>query len=95
MIAYRQVLAMLLGSLLISTVAWADGEPLKERRMQDANFAARSVPYTSTFTRLDADNDGRVSLIEAGNHPLPEPFWMMDRNRDGYLSPQEYRTISN
>lgn len=92
MVTHRLALMGLLGSLLIPGVAWAeDGEPFRERRMQEVRYETSAPQHRgSGFSRLDTDGDGRISASEAANRPLPEAFWILDRNQDGLLTPQEY-----
>ncbi len=95
MIAYRQALAVLLGSLLISAGAWAakEGEPFKDPGMQGATDRPTTALNRVSFARMDVDGDGRISSAEA--RLLPAPFGRMDSNHDGYLTPQEYRYLVN
>ncbi|HEY6458432.1 MAG TPA: EF-hand domain-containing protein [Steroidobacteraceae bacterium] len=54
--------------------------------------AAHSELKPIAFRTLDANNDGRISLIEARADPgLYEAFAMLDVNHDGYLSPAEFQ----
>ena len=92
MIAYRLATAALLGALLVPAFALAeDGEPLRQHRMQEIHAESMATPSRGAFTRLDTNGDGRISAAEAANRPLPEPFWVLDRNHDGALTPHEYR----
>lgn len=96
MASHRVVVMVFLGSMSIPGLVWADGEPLRERRMQEVRFEPSVLQYsTAPFARLDSDGDGRISVIEAGNRPLPEAFWILDRNQDGHLSPKELRQLPN
>lgn len=46
------------------------------------------------FAALDLDGDGRVSLAEAAGHAeVVTGFDRADRNRDGRLSPAEFRNL--
>lgn len=47
--------------------------------------------YSWTFTRIDINDDGRISLKEWNEDK--ELFIILDRNRDGYISPAEYARI--
>lgn len=94
MVAHRLALMALLGSLLIPAVAWADGEPFREHRMQEISPPSSHAQPGSAFARLDTNGDGRISTAEADTRPLPEPFWNLDRNQDGYLTLREYRQLS-
>lgn len=50
----------------------------------------------AAFRRLDTDHDGRISALEANANPkVAARFLEADRNRDGYLSPEEFRTLGN
>jgi hypothetical protein len=49
---------------------------------------------TPSFTKLDADADGRVSAIEAANNSrVAAGFTSADANKDGYLSKAEYAQL--
>jgi len=47
------------------------------------------------FRKLDTDHDGRISALEANQNPrLAALFPMADKNKDGYLSKEEFEAIS-
>jgi hypothetical protein len=49
----------------------------------------------AAFRKLDADNDGRISAIEAADNPrVAAAFTMADKNKDGYLSKEEFEAIN-
>ena len=59
--------------------------------MACATFAAQAQQVDATgdyLSRMDADRDGRVSLVEYQDW-LSYAFDGMDKNRDGTLSPEE------
>jgi hypothetical protein len=44
---------------------------------------------------LDADNDGRISAIEAADNPrVAAAFTMADKDKDGYLSKEEFEAMN-
>ncbi len=48
----------------------------------------------AAFRQLDTDHDGRISALEANANPkVAARFLEADRNRDGYLSPQEFKSL--
>ena len=48
-------------------------------------------PTRLSFTKLDADADGRVSAIEAANDSkVAAGFTAADADKDGYLSKEEF-----
>ncbi|MFY0989785.1 hypothetical protein [Halomonas sp. C05BenzN] len=91
MITHRLALAALLGSLLVPGFAWAEGEPFRQHRMEQTRVESVAPQGRDHFARLDTNGDGRISAEEAARRNLPEPFWLLDRNQDGYLTRQEFR----
>src|SRR5258707_999782 len=50
----------------------------------------------AAFRKLDADNDGRISAIEAADNPrVAAAFTMADKDKDGYLSKEEFESMSS
>src|SRR5882757_8971649 len=48
---------------------------------------ARMDTSVAAFRKLDADNDGRISPLEAADNPrIAAAFTMADQDKDGYLS---------
>lgn len=61
----------------------------------DSARVATAESMTPSFTKLDADADGRISAIEAANNSrVAAGFTSADANRDGYLSPAEYAQLA-
>ncbi len=48
----------------------------------------------AAFRKLDTDNDGRISPLEAANNPrVATAFTMADKDKDGYLSLEEFESM--
>ena len=49
----------------------------------------------AAFRKLDTDHDGRISALEANQNPrVAAAFPMADRDRDGYLSREEFEALN-
>jgi hypothetical protein len=73
-------------ALIASAAAFAQEDDSK--RMA----AAEGAP---TFTKLDADQDGRISAIEAANNSkVAAGFTASDADKDGYLSKAEFAQMA-
>lgn len=49
----------------------------------------------AAFRKLDTDNDGRISALEAANNVnVATAFTMADKDRDGYLSREEFKSVN-
>jgi hypothetical protein len=49
----------------------------------------------AAFRKLDADNDGRISALEAADNPhVAAAFTMADKDKDGYLSKEEFASMN-
>ncbi|SFU77722.1 EF-hand domain-containing protein [Halomonas korlensis] len=94
MVIHRLAIVALLGSLLVPGFVWADGEPFKQHRMEQARAESVASQGRGQFEYLDTDGNGRISADEVTQRVLPEPFRVMDRNHDGYLTPHEFRARS-
>jgi EF hand len=56
---------------------------------------ARMDTSVAAFRKLDADNDGRISALEAAENPrVAAAFTMADKDKDGYLSKEEFEAMS-
>lgn len=50
----------------------------------------------AAFRKLDEDNDGRISALEAAENPrIAAAFTMADKDKDGYLSREEFESMSS
>jgi EF hand len=57
---------------------------------------ARMDTSAAAFRKLDKDNDGRISPLEAADNPkLAAAFTMADRDKDGYLSKEEFEALGS
>jgi len=55
---------------------------------------ARMDTSAAAFRKLDADNDGRISALEAADNPrVAAAFTMADKDKDGYLSKEEFESM--
>src|SRR5689334_16614530 len=55
---------------------------------------ARMDTSMAAFRKLDKDNDGRISALEAADNPkLAAAFTMADKDKDGYLSKEEFAAM--
>lgn len=82
----RKLVLGLSAAALLTGVAYANEDPADNTRMA----AADSV----SFTKLDADADGRVSAIEAANESkVAAGFTQADADKDGYLSKREFANL--
>src|SRR5262249_21180766 len=78
---------LILGGCAVALVASAGAFANDE---DNTRMAAAGNSYM-TFTKLDADADGRISAIEAANNSkVAAAFTTSDADKDGYLSKSEY-----
>lgn len=50
----------------------------------------------TAFRKLDEDHDGRISALEAANDPrVAAAFTLADKDKDGYLSKEEFASLSS
>jgi len=55
---------------------------------------ARMDTSLAAFRKLDKDNDGRISPLEAAENPrVAAAFTMADKDKDGYLSEEEFEAM--
>ena len=49
----------------------------------------------AAFRKLDRDNDGRISALEAADNPkVAAAFTTADKDKDGYLSKEEFEAMN-
>ncbi len=68
-----------------------EGDGEKSWKHQQKTETDDGQPYYWTFSRLDANNDGRISLREWNEDKAL--FVILDANHDGYISRTEYVRI--
>jgi hypothetical protein len=62
---------------------------------QDEDNTRVAAAEGASFTRLDADQDGRISAIEAANNSkVAAGFTASDADKDGYLSKAEFAQMA-
>jgi hypothetical protein len=55
---------------------------------------ARMDTSVAAFRKLDTDNDGRISALEAADNPrVAAAFTLGDKDKDGYLSREEFEAM--
>jgi thymidine phosphorylase len=75
-----------------ATALMASGAAFAEDEDSTRVAAAEAAP---TFTKLDADQDGRISAIEAANNSkVAAAFTASDADKDGYLSKAEFAQMA-
>jgi clumping factor A len=89
-----------IGAALIAIASFAnepnqanDPNAADEASQENTQIAAVDADSTS-FAKLDADTDGRISAIEASNDVKgAAAFTTADGDKDGYLSQVEFRAV--
>ena len=88
----------------LSTVMWilaagsasAQGDPSPQAVQSLLTRLAAIDVSDAAFKKLDTDHDGRISALEANANPkVAARFLEADKNHDGYLSPEEFRSLGN
>lgn len=82
---------------LVASAAFAGDETTTTTTTQTDQTQVAAIDTSSgAWSKLDADHDGRVSAIEAANDTkLAAAFTQADTNKDGYLSPEEFKSLSS
>lgn len=72
---------------------WAPAHGYRRKHGEEGgkHWDNKDTPYYWTFMRIDANDDGRISLQEWDG--AKAIFVVLDTNHDGYLSPTEYGRI--
>src|SRR3981081_3205105 len=104
----RKLLLGLSAIALISIAGYVAAQTEKNQSSTEATTTA-SQPDPGTklrlaamdtsdaaFRKLDADNDGRISAIEAADNPrVAAAFTMADKDKEGYLSKEEFESTKS
>lgn len=77
------------------TTAYAGGEQHQQQQSQQQSSMTDPVEK-QTFSALDRDNDGTLSMMEAAADPgAKQKFKELDTNNDYQLSRSEYDALEN
>jgi hypothetical protein len=73
----------------------ADDQAQAQAAVQALLIRLATIDVSDTaFQKLDTDHDGRISALEANASPkVAARFLEADRNHDGFLSPEEFKTL--
>ncbi|MBW6390042.1 EF-hand domain-containing protein [Billgrantia antri] len=85
-----RTLALLLTLALAPVTAFADRPSPEDGPLATRSGTMQAPMVKRHFEQLDADRDGRLNQAETVGVSLTDSFWELDRNRDGFLSRQEY-----
>jgi Ca2+-binding EF-hand superfamily protein len=85
--------AVLIG--LAGYVMAQTGSAPEDRADRDTQLRlSRLDTSDAAFRKLDHDGDGRISALEAADNPkVAAAFTMADRDKDGYLSKEEFQAM--
>lgn len=75
----------------------AAASPAQKAAVQALLIRLASIDVSdAAFRKLDTDHDGRISALEANASPkVAARFLEADRNHDGFLSLEEFKTLAN
>ncbi len=83
----KLILGLSAMALMASAASFANDEDNTKVAAADGTLAS--------FTKLDADTDGRISAIEAANNSkVAAVFTTSDADKDGYLSKAEFAQLA-
>ncbi|MGQ4879343.1 hypothetical protein ACOJCM_12330 [Billgrantia sp. LNSP4103-1] len=85
-----RVLALLLALSVIPGAALADRPDPISKPLITYSSGHEAPLIKRSYEQLDADQDGRLSRAETVGAALTDSFVGLDRNRDDFLSRQEY-----
>ncbi|MDX5379012.1 MAG: EF-hand domain-containing protein [Halomonas sp.] len=85
-----RTLALLFTLSLVPGTALADRPSPEDEPMMTRSGSMQAPLIKRHFDQLDTDRDGRLNQVETVGVSLSNAFWELDRNRDGFLSRQEY-----
>lgn len=82
------------GFVMAQAQSQARAEPVaRPDRGTELRLAAMDTSE-SAFRKLDQDNDGRISALEAAENPrVAAAFTLADKDKDGYLSKEEFEAL--
>lgn len=81
-----------------ASIVAAQTSPVETATQPDSGTKMRLAAMdtsTTAFRKLDHDNDGRISALEAADNPkVAAAFTMADKDKDGYLSKEEFEAMN-
>jgi len=76
----------------------AVAKPVETATQPDSGTKLRLAALDTSpaaFRKLDRDNDARISALEAADNPkVAAAFTMADKDKDGYLSKEEFEAMN-
>lgn len=85
-----------LALILAAGYVVAQDAPMTQEDRDTQLRLARMDTSMAAFRKLDKDNDGRISALEAADNPkVAAAFTLADKDKDGYLSKEEFAAISS
>lgn len=83
--------------MLVAGAAFATDAPGSSpgASAESSNHDHASAPASDEFSKLDTDHDGVLSKAEMSHHPKAAHMVMVDENRDGVLSRDEFAELSD
>jgi EF hand len=95
----RKVVLMIGAIVLISIATYVASQESATPTATPSLTSSKRITVSETsdavFRKLDADHDGRISALEANANPkIAAQFVAADRDKDGYLSKEEFAAMS-
>ena len=82
----------------VAGLVGAQTSPVESATQPDPGTKMRLAAMDTSaaaFRKLDRDNDGRISALEAADNPkVAAAFTMADKDKDGYLSKEEFEAMN-
>ena len=92
----RNVVLGFCSAVLIGIAGYVIAQTTSEVDRDTQLRLARMDTSPAAFRKLDQNNDGRISPLEAAENPkVAAAFTMADRNKDGYLSREEFEALGS
>lgn len=85
-----RMLALLLALAIIPGAALADRPDPESEPLMTRSSGMEAPLIKRSYDQLDTDQDGRLSRAETVGAAMTDSFLELDRNRDDFLSRQEY-----